>query len=99
MGDAVLLQFDEINYAGQSAREKLADQGCVFYGSHGTGSDYDAGLFAAADGGHIEVPEREDMPAVAMRENGAIDTEHYREARTYWTLMRRAQQLMGVKEE
>lgn len=52
---AMHYEIDESNYGQHFERQKAAEAGCVFSGWHGSGGEYSAMQFAAADGKMEEV--------------------------------------------
>ena len=66
------VRVEEANYGFYLDRERLADLGIVFFGRHGSGSEYGEAVFCSIDGESHDVPSLHDIaniaePCVAVR--------------------------------
>lgn len=87
---------DEINYAGETQRQELAEAGVPFMGMHGSGCAYGHGLFAACGGEHAyceTLADSDGHPAIrTYYEDGQIKmyADDVRVAQEYYAMLERA---------
>ena len=68
-GTVTLISY-EANYGYCDELDRLAETGIVFEGSHGSGGEYEAGLFACCGKKYIAVTAIDSTPVVAVSRNG-----------------------------
>jgi hypothetical protein len=92
---------DQCNYGAQTQLQALAAEGIPFYGSHGSGDEYPAAVYAAADGEIAWPPAISSgrLPVVEMSGPGQFSQSDLDEAEKYFRLLRRAQELLGDVDE
>ncbi len=85
----VLLGQGEVNYAASvgDGKDGFGDlpRGLIYYGSHGSGSDYGEGVFASL-GETLEYVQTlwgSNWPAVELKPDGKLDRRGLRKARKY----------------
>ncbi|MCK6440438.1 MAG: hypothetical protein L6Q71_09610 [Planctomycetes bacterium] len=94
----VELCYEQLNYAAHDELTEAAGKGIVFYGSHGAGGDYPAGVFAS-NGKRFMVCNAVDncaAPVAAIESDGEPCCQELKDALIYWRLRKRAEAWMGI---
>lgn len=87
----------EANYGLMSAREQIALDGVAFFGWHSSGGDYEACVFASADGELADVIGVAECPHVGLNEDGSTRHKELKNGMRYYEILRKAKEKVYMK--
>lgn len=95
--DVLELEFEEMNYGGYDELHAIAEKHIPFFGWHGSGSSYCAGVFSAHGGefGASPTTGDENSPSVGVDRHGDVFAGQMECAMKYWKLRILAEKAMA----